>query len=625
MPRSNIPEPIKVLSPELFDRVKERTEGTLLDLIKRNKDTRYVSESPVFGGFRSSLEHLRKDKGDEVRDDMLLESYRSAIPLTTYDSYEPFVKKFLERNCQEDDVRDMFSPGLPYFVAVSSSTTSTKPKYFAKYKHPPGSSYETVDRSANPVSDTGGKNCIVYSLNYRQLVSVLNGDGDAVKKLPVTLMSSGSIRMQNGIDVEKDTCALQYTAPRATSPIAVSFISKYRSFLLMHALFALADTKVETINTLFGTIFIDMIRYVEEEWDNLLRYIETGELPDWEGTDHVRQWLVPKFHASPERAAELRAIGRTAQEPGWLVRVWPMLKVVIGIASGVYAAVIPKMRHYVGPDVQLRSLGFTASEAYVGTVYDPENLNLYKVASDDIVEYLDVSKEEVAANLVAPWQVQPGHKYEVVLTNRDGMWRYRLGDVIEIEGFDPDDGAPVVRYVERRNVALRLGGAMLSEEHLAKAILAVQDKLGSLIEFTVVIDDRNITRRVGYLVEIQELGAFSFARAILIIAKLSKGTEADEAPDKLLHELCRLNPQFKFGLDTEEMRPPTIRILKPGTFADYRRWRIEVTNSGSGQMKVPVVMWDHGTREWIFKRIDREVGRPVLVESENRGQFTYSK
>ncbi|KIO11557.1 hypothetical protein M404DRAFT_126305, partial [Pisolithus tinctorius Marx 270] len=124
MPRSKIPEPIQVLSPELLDKLKERTEGTLLDLIKKNKDTRYVAESPVFGGFRSALEHLSKDEGnDEVRDDTLLESYRSAIPLTTYDSYEPFIKKFLERNCQEDDVRDMFSPGLPYFVAVSSSTT----------------------------------------------------------------------------------------------------------------------------------------------------------------------------------------------------------------------------------------------------------------------------------------------------------------------------------------------------------------------------------------------------------------------------------------------------------------------------------------------------------------------
>ncbi|KAG6331779.1 hypothetical protein ID866_7311 [Astraeus odoratus] len=593
MPRSNIPEPIKVLSPQLFDRLKGRTERTLVDLINKNKDTRYVSESPALSSFRTAIQNLSEQQDDdEVRDDMLLESYRTAIPLTTYDSYEPFVDKLLNHKCQESDVRDMFSPGLPYFVAVSSSTSSAKPKFFAKYKHAPGKSYETVDRGANPISDTGGKNCIVYSLNYRQLVSVQNEDGVTVKKLPVTMMSSGSIRMQNGIDVEKDHIMLQYTAPRATSPIAVSFISKYRSFLLMHALFALADTKVETINTLFGTVFVDMMRYMEEEWDDLLTYIETGELPHWEGTDHVRQYLEPKFHASPERAADLQVIGKATQEPGWLLKVWPMLKVVIGITSGVFSVVVPKIRHYVGPDVCLRSLGFTASEAYIGTVYDPENANLFKVTSDDVVEYLDVSKEETASSLVAPWQIESGQKYEIVLTNRDGMWRYRLGDIIEVAGFDPDDGGPVVRYVERRNVVLRLGGAMLTEKQLSSAIFAVQDMLGQLVEFTVVVDDRSITRCLGYLVEVQgELGP-----------------EAYKAPQKLMHELCRLNDQARFGISGGKMKPPTIRILKRGTFRDYRRWRIEVTNSGSGQMKVPVVLWDEGAREWMFDRVEREVG-----------------
>ncbi|KAI6033637.1 hypothetical protein BKA83DRAFT_4178909, partial [Pisolithus microcarpus] len=29
-----------------------------------------------------------------------------------------------------------------------------------------------------------------------------------------------------------------------------------------------------------------------------------------------------------------------------------------------------------------------------------------------------------------------------------GFWRYRLGDVVEVLGFDPRDGQPVVRHVE---------------------------------------------------------------------------------------------------------------------------------------------------------------------------------
>ncbi|KAG6328698.1 hypothetical protein ID866_10391, partial [Astraeus odoratus] len=120
-PRRHVPEPITVLTPELLDRLKERTEGTLVNLIKQNKDTRYACESPAFGNFRSALAAL-ENTADEVHDDRLLESYRSAIPLTTYDSYEPFINKFFDPHCKESEVKDMFSPGLPYFLAVSSAT-----------------------------------------------------------------------------------------------------------------------------------------------------------------------------------------------------------------------------------------------------------------------------------------------------------------------------------------------------------------------------------------------------------------------------------------------------------------------------------------------------------------------
>ena len=34
------------------------------------------------------------------------------------------------------------------------------------------------------------------------------------------------------------------------------------------------------------------------------------------------------------------------------------------------------------------------------------------------------------------------------MTMRNGLWRYHIGDVIEIAGFHPDDG-PIVRNVER--------------------------------------------------------------------------------------------------------------------------------------------------------------------------------
>ena len=221
------PEPITALTPELLGRLKERTEGTLVNLIKQNKNTRYACESPVFGRFRSAMSaHGFMD--NKTQDDMLLESYRNAIPLTTYDSYEPFINKFFDHDCKESNVKDMLSPGLPYFVAISSATSSKTAKFFPKYRHAPGGSYKSVDENANPTSDTGGKNCIVYSLNYRQLIDVQNDDGDVVKKIPVTPMSTGSIRMQNDIDIEKDPYILHLTG------LPYSFFEKSEMTYVMH-------------------------------------------------------------------------------------------------------------------------------------------------------------------------------------------------------------------------------------------------------------------------------------------------------------------------------------------------------------------------------------------------------
>ncbi|KAL4073250.1 GH3 auxin-responsive promoter [Scleroderma yunnanense] len=333
-----------------------------------------------------------------------------------------------------------------------------------------------------------------------------------------------------------------------------------------------------------------MFLYMEEEWDILVTSIDSGELPDWTGIDHVREYLQPHFPSRPKRAAELRAIGKASQQPGWLAKVWPMLRGVSTIASGVFETAIPKIKHYFGPDVKLFSHGYFCSEAPVGFVYDPSDMNLFKLTSTEFFEFFDVDNEGTASDLIRPWQVNVGKLYEIVVTAHKGLWRYRIGDVIEIAGFDPNDGTPLVRFVERRNLVAWLAGAILTERHVTNAILAVQDTLGSIGEFTTVIDDHS--ESIGYLVEIQG----------------DLGPKVDEAPERLLVEFFRLNEEFRSAFDSKKMKPPTIRILKTGTFREYRRWKIEMTKTGSGQVKVPVVMRDSAAREWMLRWVERELG-----------------
>ncbi|KAG6332157.1 hypothetical protein ID866_6929 [Astraeus odoratus] len=579
-----IAPPVETLSPSLTEILQQRSKATLVGLIRKNRQTRYFSESPVFESFHNAFKNLRKDGDPDLPDDVLFEAYRSTVPLTTYDSYEPFITKFFEPNCQENDVQDMFAPGLPNYIAVTSSTSGAKAKHLAKYP---------VQIPPRPTSSEGGNVCWVFSLRYRQIIDVRNEAGDTVKRIHVSPSSSGAFRMFTGLDLEKDEQNIRLARSGSTSPLAVGFIQNYRSFLLTHALFALMDAEMGSFMVTFSTVFVDMIQHMEREWDTLIACIETGVLPNsLQGMDDVREYIQVHFHAKPERAAELRAIGKATEEPGWLAKIWPNLKVVNTIASGVFSALVPKIRQYLGPGIMLRSTGFFASEGHIGTVYDPSDLNLFKIVSYDFFEYLDVNKPEHASSLVSPWQVEVGARYELVLTTRNGMWRYRQGDVVEIAGFDPNDGMPVVRYVERRSGITWLAGVLLTEENITSAISATQEVLGVLGEFTVVNDDRNGNPSLGYLVEIDgELDP-----------------KADDAPARLLTELCRIDEEFKTSVDIGRMGKPTIRVLKQGTFREYRQWRVEVIKSGSGQVKVPVVMWDKTAMEWVTERVEKELG-----------------
>ena len=52
---------------------------------------------------------------------------------------------------------------------------------------------------------------------------------------------------------------------------------------------------------------------------------------------------------------------------------------------------------------------------------------------------------------------------------------------------------------------------------------------------------------------------------------------------------------------------PTVPIVQPGTFAAYRQWRAEKMNVGPGQVKIPIVLLDETSREWIMERVTGEL------------------
>ncbi|KIN95140.1 hypothetical protein M404DRAFT_72684, partial [Pisolithus tinctorius Marx 270] len=278
-------------------------------------------------------------------------------------------------------------------------------------------------------------------------------------------------------------------------------------------------------------------------------------------------------------------------------QIWPQLCVILANASGPFATLIPEIRHYAGPDVSVQSVVIASSEAFLAVVYDPRDLNLYRVVgSDDVIEFLPVDKPEeskyLAQSILTPllyrWNVEVGGKYEVVLTTRDGFWRYRLGDVVEIAGFNPHNGQPLIRYIgvgglHFFNMHIRLAKEMTTETQLRNVIDATSDLFGGVYEFCVSPDYRQVVARYAFFAELQG----------------DPGAKISAVPTASHDQLQKHNENYLKDSQMGKIGVPCVRVVRLGTFGDYRGWKVATKDAATGQVKVAVVIWVETDGAWL--------------------------
>ncbi|KAI5998647.1 GH3 auxin-responsive promoter [Pisolithus albus] len=577
--------PLSALSPELKAALRERTEHCLRDIVGANITTIYGISAPSLSLFRQAI------AGKDVKEDPTgIIDFRQAVPLTDYGRYSPFIAKFFCHPRKLSELENLLAPGLPNYIAKSSSTTGNKPKLLPKYPRRWSATPSSFAKRLHLASS--GKAVHMFSLALRDVLDIVGEDGEVVKKIPVCIGSCGGTRTVENWPVETDSTRMGTTMPGYVSPWATGLITHHQSFLLIHALFALSDPTVERFLMTFITFFVDLIRYVHENWDLLITSVRDGTIPDIGHIEHVRTYLQANFRANPERAEELQNIGPPLDRPGWAQRVWPNLKTVVCVCSGMFATLIPKARSVLGPNVLIQNIGYGCTECSIGRMLNIGDTETFVLETGDHIEFLDTSRALVQENILQAWDLEPGKYYQPVATTEDGLWRYVVDDVIQVTGFDPRNGSPVFKFYGRKNLAIRFSFAEITEAHLVSVIRALStEDIAEVQEFTTVVDLRELPQTVGFFIE--------------IIGDIGPGATA--ARQKAFEALVRANEEHQRAFDAGQIRLPTIRVVKPGTFAEYRLWRGESTNAGVGQIKVPIVLSKEDQQEWIVERVIAEL------------------
>lgn len=257
-----------------------------------------------------------------------------------------------------------------------------------------------------------------------------------------------------------------------------------------HALAALllAESRLEAISIWNPSLFEVLLDFIEASRDALIDDLQRGSLR----RDEVSFTFEP---ASRQRLSLL------SQQPLDWPRVWPRLKLISCWADANAGAAARRLGGRF-PDVFMQGKGLLATEA-------PMTLPLIRaggsvpLAGDVFYEFLDD-----AGRLSRLHELEAGREYEIVVTARGGLPRYRVGD--RVRATRVYHATPCLEFIGRSDAVCDLVGEKLNETFVQSSLSRLADGSSRFQTLLPVITGAGSSY---YVLVIDELAGDPFAFA----------------------------------------------------------------------------------------------------------------
>ena len=314
--------------------------------------------------------------------------------------------------------------------------------------------------------------------------------------------------------------------------------------------YALQNPDLVFMLSVFMSTLSDLMRYIQDNHALLIRDIETGTIdPSIALPEKLRRALEQKLKPDPERAEFLRSVFSDFNGERLASRLWPKLRVIIAIGTGEFAPFTEKMRSYCDEQVQFCFEMYAASEALMASAIAMEDERYLLIPDSCFFEFLPEEGEVERPLLLR--DLKEGARYEVILTTRSGLYRYRIQDVIRVVGFL--GRAPLVQFAYRKNQLINITGVKLTAEHLHDAIQRFSQELGTAVtDYSVYPDLTWEPWRLAVYLELEED---------------SGGEELGAGFDRAL---AWVNEEYGRMLQVGEVGSCQIHVVPSGTYARYR-------------------------------------------------------
>lgn len=366
-------------------------------------------------------------------------------------------------------------------------------------------------------------------------------------------------------------------------PACASRIGSIENARYANLLYLLACSRLSLISIWSPTFLLSLLSQVAPWIESICRDIDEGEvsLPQRE-TVQDHEGL--KLRRDPRRADELKRLYREhGNSPDLIRQCWPELSLISCWGDGNSASYFTALKKMF-PHAELQPKGLLATECVV-SFPGCENGDSVLAIRSHFFEFAPVlaTGETDYGRLRLADELVSGDRYRVIVTTNGGLYRYDLGDIIEVVGFLRS--CPRVRFVGRTDAVSDLVGEKLHEEHVRTLLESLMSEFGVSAGFFILV-----ARQQPYL------------GYTLILSEDSNLHPEVQGPfARALDDRLRTNPQYALARNLNQLSSVDVRILSVTgreLWSRYEKWQSGL-GKRVGELKVNVLDYRGAWRDFL--------------------------
>ncbi|CAF0909921.1 unnamed protein product [Didymodactylos carnosus] len=382
-------------------------------------------------------------------------------------------------------------------------------------------------------------------------------------------------------------------------------------------LFALKERdNVRSIGAVFVSNLLQLFDVIQLNWRQMVHDLKTAkpadDSPIWSNiSPALRQTLIEKLQPpEPKLADDIQEIMSDVQ-PGWGKRLFRELIMTQSGSGGTLMHYYEKLSEILGSDVHFcGDLFYISSEGALGTNADHISLNKFvnavKFCYSELIAEDQWDQTNPRCSPIE--QAEIGKLYELVITNLNGLYRYRMTDVIKIVEYETGQ-LPRFELYFRRATILNHFTEKVTEQEVLDAVQRGIKELNRQTKTNFILVDFCATSS-------HDNNLFYHTLFIELKSLTNNNDRLDEILFSTLIETYLVENNMYYGIyrQSAKLQPIQIRICKTGAFLKLKSAQM-LLGAHSEQVKIPraipkvlpmllAIMTENSTEIDIMKNTD---------------------